>query len=173
MKKVFVSAFAAFFCAVAPAAEHASGTPPEQVGALVLENELLRVTVSPIGARVISLLDKIRQREDVKKLPYVGGLNEVRYGSVLNLNEARDPFTLTLTKLPDGSQKLTAIAKVQPTDDKPGAATVTKEYLLAPGSSCHASRSKSATRAARNWASSRGCAISCCAAPRSSPRRHT
>ena len=136
MQKVFVSAFAALFYAVAPAAEHASITPPEQVGALVLENELLRVTVSPIGARVISLLDKIRQREDVKNLPYVGGINQVRYGAVLKLDEARDPFTLTLTRLPDGSQKLTAIAKVQPTDDQPGAATVTKEYLLAPGSSC-------------------------------------
>ena len=105
-------------------------------GSIVLENELLRVTVSPVGARVVGLLDKVRQREDVKNLPYVGGINQVRYGAVLNLDETRDRFALTLTKLPDGSQKVTAIAQVRPAEDKPGAATVTKEYLLAPGSSC-------------------------------------
>ena len=39
-------------------------------------------------------------------------------------------------KLPDGTQKLLAVAKVQATEDKPGVATITKEYSLSPGSSC-------------------------------------
>jgi hypothetical protein len=127
---------AVFSLATAHAADTAKSAASPDEGLLVLENELLRVAVSPVGARVVSLFDKTRQREAVKNLPYVGGINQVRYGAVLNLEETRDRFALTLTKLPDGLQKLTATAQVRSTDDKPGTATVTKEYLLAPGSSC-------------------------------------
>src|SRR5439155_8704064 len=94
------------------------------------------VAVSPVGARVVSLRDKVRQREDVKNLPYVGGLNQVRYGQTLNLDDTKDRFELSLSKLPDGSKKLVAVAKVLPSVDRPSAATVTKEYVLAAGSSC-------------------------------------
>ncbi len=128
--------FTALLCAIASAAQTGNTTPSEQDGAMVLENDLLRVAVSPVGARVVSLRDKVRQREDVKNLPYVGGLNQVRYGQTLNLEDTKDRFDLSLSKLPDGSQKLVAVAKVLPTAERPTAATVTKEYLLAAGSSC-------------------------------------
>jgi hypothetical protein len=111
----------------------APATPPEPV---ILENDLLKVSVSPVGARIVSLLDKVRQRENVKVLPYYGGMNIVRFGAALNLDEKKDVYAMKLEKLPDGSQKLVATAKAVPTDDKPGAATVTKEFVLPPGSSC-------------------------------------
>ena len=133
--KLIVTLFASLVFTTAPAAETGKTNPSEQDGVLVLENALLRVAVSPIGARVVSLRDKVRQREDVKNLPYVGGLNQVRYGQTLNLDDTKDRFELSLSKLPDGSQKLVAVAKVLPTADKPTAATVAKEYVLAAGSS--------------------------------------
>lgn len=103
---------------------------------VVLENNVLKVTVSPIGARIISLIDKERRREEVKNLPEAGGMNTIRLNRTLNIDERKDRYDLKLVKLPDGTQKLLAVAKVQATEDKPGVATVTKEYSLSPGSSC-------------------------------------
>src|SRR5438132_1230419 len=111
MRTLLLITFTGLLCAIASAAENSKTTPSELDGALVLENELLRVAVSPVGARVVSLRDKVRQREDVKNLPYVGGLNDVRYGHTLNLDDTKDRFELSLSKLPDGSQKLVAVAK--------------------------------------------------------------
>lgn len=105
-------------------------------GVVVLENELLRAAVSPVGARIVSLRDKVRDREDVKNLPYFGGMNIVRYGKALNLDDNKSRYELTLSRLPDGSQKLTATARVQPSEEKPAAATATKTYMLPPASSC-------------------------------------
>jgi len=136
MKKILLPAVAILLCASANGAETSSkNSPSPDEGAVVLENELLRVTVSPLGGRAISVFDKVRQREEVKNLPYVGGLNEIRYGAALNLDEGHDRFTLTPSRLPDGTQSLQAVAKALPTDSKPGAATVTKRYTLAPKSS--------------------------------------
>jgi hypothetical protein len=117
------------------AAQTEAPMPPAADAPVVIENDLLKVAVSPVGARLVSLVDKLRQRDEVKNLPYVGGMNEIRYGLALNLNEAADHYVLTRTTLPDGSLKIVATAAVKPTDDKPGRATVTKEYVLAPGSS--------------------------------------
>jgi hypothetical protein len=103
---------------------------------VVLENELLRIAISPVGARIVSLQDKLRQREDVKNLPYFGGANIIRYGKAMNLDDNKSRYELTLSRLDDGTQKLTATATVQPAEDKPAAATVIKSYMLAPGSSC-------------------------------------
>src|ERR1051325_11780185 len=89
-------------------------------GSVVLENDALKVTISPVGARIVSLWDKAQKREDVKILPYAGGINTVRFGRALNLDDWADRDALTLSKLPDGSQKLVAVASVQATEDKPG-----------------------------------------------------
>ncbi len=110
-------------------------TSPEEP-TFVLENDYLKIVVSSTGARIISVTDKLRHREDVKILPYVGGANEIRYGAVLNLDDSRDHFDIVRSVLKDKTEKLTAVAKVLPTTDKPGAATVTKEFTLAPGSTC-------------------------------------
>lgn len=111
-------------------------TQSSKENTMVLENDALKVTVSPVGARIVGLWDKARQRENVKNLPYYGGMNIVRFGQTLNLDDNKDRYELKLFTLPDGSQKLVATAKVLPTDEKPGEATVTKQYLLAPGSAC-------------------------------------
>lgn len=103
---------------------------------MILENEVLKVTITPVGARIVGLWDKTRERENAKVLPYYGGMNIVRFGQTLNHDDNKDRYELNLTKLPDGSQKLVATAKVQGTDDRPGTATVIKEMVLSPGSSC-------------------------------------
>src|SRR5947207_3139444 len=81
---------AVLLCTTAIGAENELKNAPPEEGLVVLENELLRVTVSPVGARAVSVFDKVRQREEVKRLPYVGGVNEIRYGAALNLDEGRD-----------------------------------------------------------------------------------
>src|SRR3954471_17702932 len=83
---------------------------------VVLENELLRIAVSPVGARIVSLQDKVRQREDVKNLPYFGGANIIRYGKAMNLDDNKSRYALTLSPQEDGTQKLTATATVQPSE---------------------------------------------------------
>jgi len=90
------------------AAETIPPTAPAD-GELTLENDLLRVVVSPVGARVVSLYDKVRQREDVKSLSYVGGINQIRYDQVLALDDTKDRFALTLSTLADGAQKVFAV----------------------------------------------------------------
>ena len=132
MYKHLLSASTALLVAVATsfAAEPTPNDTP-----VILENDLLRVTISPIGGRATSVFDKLRQREEVKNLPYVGGLNEIRYGAVFNLDEGRDRFVLTPSRQADGTQTIEAVAKVLPSDAKPAAATVIKRYTLAPGSS--------------------------------------
>jgi len=105
-------------------------------GSVVIENDLLKITVSPIGARIGSLVYKPNGRENVKMLPYVGGLNEVRFGAVLNLNERRDRYQLSVRDAPEGGKRVVAVAKAVPTEDKPFAATVTKTYSLLDGSTC-------------------------------------
>jgi hypothetical protein len=122
--------------AVTAMAQAESAAPPADAGVVVLENELLRIAVSPVGARIVSLQDKVRQREDVKNLPYFGGANIIRYGKAMNLDDNKSRYELKLSRLEDGTLKLTATATVEPSEDKPAAATVTKTYALAPGSSC-------------------------------------
>src|SRR3982751_1449794 len=91
--------------------------------AVVLENDFLRIAVSPVGARIVSLQDKLRGREDVKNLPYFGGANIIRYGKAMNLDDNKSRYELKLSRLDDGTQKLTATAPVEPSEDKPAAAT--------------------------------------------------
>lgn len=122
--------------AVLLCASTAFSQTPQDAGLVVLENDLLRIAVSPVGARIVSMRDKIRDREDVKNLPYFGGMNIVRYGKALNLDDNKSRYELTLSRLPDGSQKLVATATAQPTEESPASATATKTYVLAPGSSC-------------------------------------
>jgi hypothetical protein len=49
--KLIATLFFAIACTTAPAAEIGKANPSEEDGVLVLENTLLRVAVSPIGAR--------------------------------------------------------------------------------------------------------------------------
>ena len=63
---------------------------------VVLENSAMKVTVSPIGARIISLIDKERQHEEVKNLPEAGGMNTIRLNRTLNLDERKDRYDLKL-----------------------------------------------------------------------------
>ncbi|MBM4048585.1 MAG: hypothetical protein FJ279_26075, partial [Planctomycetes bacterium] len=105
-------------------------------GAIALENECLKAVISPIGARILSLADKARGREEVKVLPYAGGINEVRFGAALNLDDLRSRYALSVRPGQPGSQTVVAVANVVPTDEKPFAATVTKTYTLRDGSSC-------------------------------------
>jgi hypothetical protein len=121
--------------AAAPAGEaNATDSKPDQI--LVMENDFLKISVSPVGAKIISLVDKLHHRQEVKNLPYASGMNVIRFGAALNLDDQKDRYDLQLSKLADGTQRLVATATVQPTDEKPGAAVVTKEYVLSPGSSC-------------------------------------
>ena len=77
----------------APAAE----TPAAKESSVVLENDALKITVSiSIGGRVISLFDKLHGRENREKSFRIsGGINEVRYISVLNpVKDGSSPFAL-------------------------------------------------------------------------------
>ena len=105
-------------------------------GVVVVENDVLTAKVSPVGGRLVSVVDKLRNREDVKVLPYYGGANIMRYGQVMNLNDLKDRYTLSVSAGADGAQKLTAVAKVAATEDRPAVATVTKTYTFRPGSEC-------------------------------------
>lgn len=96
----------------------------------VLENDTLRVEVASIGGRILGLRDKLRRREEVKVLPYLSGLNEVRYQAVLNVNDMTTPFALATARDADGNPTVTATARAVPTEDLPSAATVTKRYTL-------------------------------------------
>lgn len=103
-------------------------------GSVVVENDVLKVTVSPVGGRIVGAFDKLRNREDVKNLPYYGGVNIVRYGLVMNLNDLKDQYALSVAAGPQGEQTVKAVAKVAGTEDRPAAATVTKTYTIRPGS---------------------------------------
>jgi len=107
---------------------------PDDGQALTLENDVLRVTVSPIGARLLGFYDKLRQREESKVLPEVGGLNEVRAKS-LGVNEVKAVYQLKKEVLADGSQKVTAFIKTDGGGDEASPGTMKKEYVLRPGSS--------------------------------------
>ncbi|HWL52851.1 MAG TPA: hypothetical protein VNQ90_10470 [Chthoniobacteraceae bacterium] len=126
---ILSTAFCLMNPTVAVAAETSAAPTPEE-GALVLENDFLKVVVSPVGARIVSLYDKIRQREEVKMLSYVGGMNEVRFGEVLNLDDLKDRYTLSLSEDDAGSRTVKATIRVKPTGDHPAAATVVKSYTL-------------------------------------------
>lgn len=104
-------------------------------GHAILENEILKLEVSPIGGRILSLRDKLRGREEVKVLSYIAGMNEVRYQAVLNLKDASTPFTLSTVKDAQGNPTIKAVTKVVPTEELPAAAVVTKEYALIGNSS--------------------------------------
>ncbi|HEV7401491.1 MAG TPA: hypothetical protein VGO11_01140, partial [Chthoniobacteraceae bacterium] len=136
MKLPLITLLAALVLSATAFAQTDPKAPPPDAEVIVLENDLLRIAVSPVGARIVSLRDKVREREDVKNLPYFGGMNIVRYGKALNLDDNKSRYELALSRLPDGSQKLVATASVQPVEDKPAAATATKTYVLSPGSSC-------------------------------------
>lgn len=96
----------------------------------VLENDTLRIEVSSVGGKIMSLRDKLRGREEVKVLPYVAGINEVRYQAVLNVNDASTRFELASGRNEQGDATVTAWAQATPTDDLPAAAKVTKRYTL-------------------------------------------
>lgn len=96
----------------------------------VLENDTLRVEVTSIGGRILGLRDKLRRRDEVKVLPYLSGMNEVRYQAVLNVNDMVTPFTLESGRDADGNPTVSATARAMPTEDLPTAATVTKRYTL-------------------------------------------
>ena len=133
MKTSLLLLTAAMLGATVAARAQAPSTPDTP---MILENEALKVTVTPVGARIVGRWDKARQRENAKVLPYYGGMNIVRFGAALNLDDNKSRYDLELSRLPDGSQKLVATAKFTPTDDKPGTGTVAKEFVLAPGSGC-------------------------------------
>lgn len=104
--------------------------PIAEAAVAVLENDTLRIEVSSIGGKILSLRDKVRGREEVKVLPYVAGVNEVRYQSVLNVNDASTRFELSSGRDGNGASTVTAWARATPTDDLPAAAKVTKRYTL-------------------------------------------
>jgi hypothetical protein len=112
------------------AASTCAGAQTAKESEMILENDALKVTVSPVGGRIISLYDKVHRREEVKVLPYISGINEVRYSSVLNVKDGSTPFTLSVDRDARGNQTLKAVAKCEPTEELPAAATITKEYTL-------------------------------------------
>jgi hypothetical protein len=119
--------------AVAPCS--GADAPAAKDGGVVLENEALKITVSPIGGRVVSLFDKLHGRENVKILPYIAGMNEIRYSSVLNVKDGSSPFVLSVSRDAQGNQVLKAVARAEPTEELPASAMVTKEYVLVGNSS--------------------------------------
>ncbi len=100
----------------------------------ILENAVVRIEVSPVGARIVSLFDKVRGVESAKNFPFMGGLNEVRFGS-LSLNDQRDPYVLAAKSLADGTRVVTASARTVSKDDPLSVVRVVKEYALAPSGS--------------------------------------
>src|SRR5581483_10432269 len=102
----------------------------EKAPVAVLENDTLRIEVSSIGGKILSLRDKVRGREEVKVLPYIAGMNEVRYQAVLNVNDTSTRFALSSGRDDHGDATVTASVRAVPTDDLPAAATVTKHYTL-------------------------------------------
>jgi len=111
----------------------------EEPTAMILENEYLRAEISPVGARIVSLQDKIRGTEEVKMHPHVGGLNEVRARS-LGINDMRASYELKREELPNGGVRVTGTVHTQGSnaisDDEDGVAgAITKVYTLNPGQS--------------------------------------
>src|SRR5689334_14717633 len=80
----------------------------------ILQNEILKVEVSPIGGRILSLRDKLRNREEVKTLSYIAGINEVRYQAVINVKDFSTPFELSTGRDAAGNQMVRAVVKVVP-----------------------------------------------------------
>jgi len=105
---------------------------PPAPDSLVLENEWLRMEVSADGARIVSLIDKPRGEEQAKMLPFIGGLGEVRFNGVINHNDLRDRYALTLDNDATEGPTITAVTIAAATEDNPVAATVTKRYTLVP-----------------------------------------
>lgn len=116
--------------ALSPTVGRCAEPLPGNVPTAVMENDTLRVEITSIGGRIISLRDKLRGREEVKVLPYLSGINEVRYQAVLNVNDMQTPFALETTRDAEGNPTITATAKAIPTEDLPSAAIVTKRYIL-------------------------------------------
>src|SRR5581483_6141921 len=86
----------------------------EKAPAAVLENDTLRVEVSSIGGKILSLRDKVRGREEVKVLSYIAGINEVRYQAVLGVNDTSSRFALTSAKDTNGNPTIVAVAHAIP-----------------------------------------------------------
>ncbi len=98
---------------------------------VTLENKFLKITISPDGAIISSFQDKLRQIEDVKMLPVVGGLNEIRNFDRYNSKKrGRQKYQLKKELIPDGTQKVIATTKIFPDEDKSLSLTVIKEYML-------------------------------------------
>ena len=66
---------------------------------VVMENECLKVTISPVGGKILSLYNKVQKREEVKILPYVSGMNLIRFGSALNIDDMTTRYELQRTQL--------------------------------------------------------------------------
>jgi|GEM_PF-3101299 len=97
---------------------------------VVLENDYLRAVISPIGARVVSLTDKVRGGEQVKMLAHVGGLAEVRFNGVINHNDLKDRYKLSYAPDAEDGPTVTAVTLAPPTAANPVAARVTKRFTL-------------------------------------------
>ncbi len=101
---------------------------------VVLENQYLRVEVTPVGARIVSVVDKLRGGEQVRMTPYVGGLGEVRFNGVINHSDLKNQYLLTYDAQAASGPTVTAVTAAPADDDNPVAATVSKTYTLVPDS---------------------------------------
>lgn len=97
---------------------------------LTLENQYLKLQVTPVGTRIIALEDKLRQRQESKVFPHIGGLAELRFGKTLRINDVKTRYVLTQV-----GDTISGVTHSVPDEEVPWEATVTKSYTLVPGTS--------------------------------------